>query len=80
MPVRLFSRCTHVIIVFAFLIRLRTGRLGVLRMGESLQRCNVLVKCDDILLDDVCQLGYFDRSVVEERFPLRHCVAIRGPS
>lgn len=58
--------------MFALLIRPRASRLGVLRRSEGLQRGDVLVECGQILLNHVCQLGDFDRSVIEERFPLRH--------
>lgn len=57
---------THVIIVFALLVCLGAIRFRMLRVGEGLQRGNALVETGKILLNHICQLGYFDGSVVEE--------------
>lgn len=58
--------------MFPFLICLGPARLRMLRLSQTRQGGDLLVQRGQVLLDHVCQLGDFDRSVIEERFPLRH--------
>lgn len=60
--------------MFPFLICLGPARLRMLRLSQSRQGGDLLVQRGQVLLDHVCQLGDFDRSVIEERFPLRHYI------
>jgi hypothetical protein len=75
--VQRLSRLTHIVIVLSFLVCLRAIRFGVLRLGECLQPGDALVQGGKVLLNHVCQFGYFNRSIVEESLPFRHYFLVR---
>jgi hypothetical protein len=71
MPVSVWQT-THVVVMFSFLVRLWSIELWMLRLGQGLQARNLLVQRSKVLLDHVRQFGDLDRSVIKERFALRH--------